>query len=178
MPGPRVEPPFYDAPIAEYPSGQRHSQAWTEYHQSVADKLQSMHDGVVDGGDAAAGDVGEYLTASGSVTCTSNVAIDIASLPLTPGDWDVRGYVGFGTSLGMLEVRAWLSVAAASPATAWGSRISLGGGTTLLASGTQCVAGPWRLSLSTPVTVYLGALARFSTGTVTAGGEIGARRAR
>ena len=37
-----VDPPFYDQPIVDAASGQQHSQAWTEYHQSVADQVNGM----------------------------------------------------------------------------------------------------------------------------------------
>ena len=61
-----VQPPFYDPPIVDYATGQQHSQAWTEYHQSVADQLASLaatmraNQGVTDGSDAAAGQIDEY----------------------------------------------------------------------------------------------------------------------
>ena len=36
-----LQPPFYDPPTVDYPTGQQHSQAWTEYHQSVADWISA-----------------------------------------------------------------------------------------------------------------------------------------
>jgi len=97
-----VEPPFYDSPLVKAPSGgQQYSQAWTEYHQTVADKLTELHAGVIDGSDAAAGDVGEYLTATASgVGLANNVAATVVSLSLTAGDWDVSGAVVFNAGAG------------------------------------------------------------------------------
>jgi hypothetical protein len=50
--------------------------------------------GVTDGSNAAAGQVGEFLsnTASG-VPLTSSAALTVVSLTLSPGDWDVWGLV-------------------------------------------------------------------------------------
>lgn len=112
-----VDPPVFDPPIAA--SGQQHSQAWTEYHQQVADQLQNqltqinaltsqlstltgtMGQGVTDGSDAAAGDIGEYLTAtSGTVSLANAVLTNIVSIDLTAGDWDVSGTVGFSAGSG------------------------------------------------------------------------------
>lgn len=42
-----VDPPFYDAPIVDDASGQQHSQAWTEFFQALADRLNAMTSGGV-----------------------------------------------------------------------------------------------------------------------------------
>lgn len=164
-----VEPPFYDPPIADYASGQQHSQAWTEYHQSVADRLGTIQAGVTDGSDAAAGDIGEYMTAvSGAVGLASGVVTNLAAVNLTPGDWDVSGYVlfqaGAGThtyfAAGIISVDAFLM------ANFPGGAMNQGMATTT-----------HRVNISAATTVWVVAQANF-TGTMTGTGTIRARRVR
>jgi hypothetical protein len=103
-----LQPPFYDPPIADYPSGQQHSQAWTEYHQSLADETAANTAAIIakagrtDGSDAMAGQIGEYMlgATSSAVTLTNGVVANLASITLTPGDWDVSGSVFFLTPTG------------------------------------------------------------------------------
>lgn len=165
-----IEPPFYDPPMAASPiGGQQHSQAWTEYHQSVADRLGEIAAGVTDGSDAGVGDVGEYMTAtSGAAGLTSTVVLNLAALTLTPGDWDVSGYVlftagsGTHTDFGVGIVSIDTSLTATFPSAAL---------TQLLPTTMH------RLNTSAPLTVWVVARAGF-TGTMTATGTINARRAR
>jgi hypothetical protein len=96
-----VEPPFFDPVIVADATGSQHSFAWTQYHQSVADRLATLQAGVVDGSDAVAGDIGEYMTASGSgVALATGALATIATITLTAGDWDVTGNVGFTAAAG------------------------------------------------------------------------------
>jgi len=176
---PRLQPPANDPPLQE--AGGQHSQAWSGYFQNVADELtrQAAKRGVVDGSDATAGQVGEYLTAAGgAVGLSSNVPADIVAMVLTPGDWDVSGQAQFGMSLGVLEARCWVGLTSATVHTPGASVIVLVGGTTLLATNTQLMAGPVRFSVSAATNVYLGGLARFTAGSASAGGVISARRMR
>ena len=62
-----------------------HSQAWTEYNQSLADQVNALTaaigKGVTNGSNAAAGQVGEYMTATASgVALANNVPINVVSL--------------------------------------------------------------------------------------------------
>ena len=166
-----VDPPFYDAPIVDNEAGQQHSQAWTEYHQSVADQINSLaaNTGVTDGSDAAAGQIGEYLTATASVALATSMAVaNIVSINLTAGDWDVTGncvfHAGsgthsfFGCGIGGLDTYT----AATFPTTALDMGIN---------------AALTRQSVTAATTVWLVAQAGF-TGSVTAVGTIRARRVR
>jgi len=169
-PTPRlIEPPFYDPPLAPSGSGQQHSQAWTEYHQSVADRLSGLGVGVTDGSEAAAGAVGEFLTAgSGAIGLVTGATTNLASLALTPGDWDVSGFVSFtagsgthtyfGAGIGVVDT----TIMATYPGTATNQVLP----TTV-----------HRYNISAATTVWVVARADF-TGTVTASGSIRARRAR
>ena len=177
-----LQPPFYDPPITDYPSGQQHSQAWTEYHQSVSDQLAALastvqsNQGVTDGSDATAGQVGEYLTASssGAVTPGSGGINNIATLALTAGDWDVAGNVIFNPTAGV-------TYAACSVSTASGAigpiatRVPGAGSATQLRIGT---GGGLRVSVAAATTVYLTAQTAFSSGSMSVTGVIWGRRVR
>jgi hypothetical protein len=165
-----LEPPVYDPPMAE--SGQQHSQAWTEYHQSVSDQLKTLqatvNRGVTDGSDAAAGDIGEYLTASASTPVFSGANTNVVSLSLRACDWDVSGHVQFVASGGTLS--------------AFGCGV---GGIDVLINATippgstqqQLATAPRRYNVTAATTVWVVAVGFFSGG-VTASGAIRARRMR
>jgi hypothetical protein len=100
---PRLQPPANDPPVTA--DGQQHSDAWAGFHQNVADQLARLQaqigKGVTDGSEAAAGMVGEYLTAtSGSVGLTNATVTNVVSVALTAGDWDVQGNVTFAAGAG------------------------------------------------------------------------------
>ena len=160
-----VEPPVYDPVL----SGDQHSQAWTEYNQAVSDALGQIPVGVSDGSDAAAGNVGEYMTStSGAATLASNTLTNLSAINLTPGDWDVSGYVlfqaGAGThtffAVGIIGLDA--RIYATFPTTAIDQLMP---------------TINHRVSTSTATTVWVVAEAGFS-GPMTATGTIQARRAR
>jgi hypothetical protein len=168
-----VEPPFYDPPLVDNPSGQQHSQAWTEYHQSVSDLLTALraNSGVTDGSDAAAGQVGEYMTASGSVPLANNTVTTVATLNLTAGDWEVSGGVTFTIS--------------GAASTHYAAGIDGTFGSEIIAT-IPTGSGTWRLSAGAPVrrnvtaatAVHLSAFAGFTSGAVSAAGTLQARRVR
>jgi hypothetical protein len=58
--------------------------------------------GTVAADDAAAGEVGEYLSSTVPLTSSISIAngpvVAVTSLSLTPGDWDVGGLVGYNTN--------------------------------------------------------------------------------
>ena len=175
---PTIQPPFYDPPIADYPSGQQHSQAWTEYHQSVADQLASLatNNGVTDGNDAAAGQVGEYVTASGSgVGLANGTPANVATLTLAAGDWDVSGNAQFVATGVLTRVTAGVSTVSGGY-NSWSTTVS---GTLGSGSSQQIgTGGAVRVSIAAPTTAYLVATATFTSGGVTANGTIWARRMR
>ena len=175
-----LEPPFLDPVMQEHSGGQQHSHAWTDYHQRVADKLQVLHAGVVDGSDAEAGDVGEYMAvASGPVALASNTPADVVTLSLTAGDWDVRGEVAFGTSFVFFEAYTWIGLASATMTSSGMSSIKLVSSGDVVGMGNSAFqAGPVRFSVSATTVVRLGAQARFTSGATNAVGVISARRMR
>src|SRR6185295_4303071 len=189
--GRRLAPPV-NAPLMS-PDREQHSQAWTEYHQDTADALARLpgqvltqaRQGVADGSDAVAGDVGEYLTASRAVGAPlalgTGTPADVVSLPLTAGDWEAWGTVGFVPAGGTVvrSVEAWVNtVAATQPADGMLQLIQFSA-TGAPAGGTQILlAPPRRISLAAAGTAHLSAIAGFTTSTLGAYGAIVARRVR
>lgn len=168
----RLQPPANDPPIAE--AGGQHSQAWADYFQVSADQLATLpakvRKGVTDGSDAAAGDIGEYLTAtSGAVALSNGVTTNVVSLSLTAGDWDVAGGMAFtagsgthnGFGAGITSIDAFTT--ATFPSVAINQ---------MMPTGTR------RVNVTTTTTVWAVGVAYFGGGAMTATGSIRARRAR
>lgn len=167
----RISPPTAE-PSAVNDDG-HHTPAWTDYHQAISDAVAAlpaqMRRGVTDGSDAAAGDVGEYLSATGgAVALTNNALANVVSLSLTAGDWDVEGNVGFNAGSGTH--------------TFFGAGI---GGLDTFSSATfpsvalfmGITTATRRYNVTATTTVWVVAEAVF-TGTMTATGSVRARRAR
>lgn len=174
---PRLQPPAAESALDD---AGMHSVAWTEHHQKVTDALATFQTraGTVAGDDAAAGDIGEYLTATASgIALTTSTMADIVTLPLTAGDWDVWGMVAFTPAPTTGPRLVFCSVGPASltsgvfstslPATfTTGQNLAIGTG------------GVERFSLAAAGNAYLVGLSTFITSTMTAGGVISARRVR
>lgn len=144
--------------------------------------------GVTDGSDAASGQVGELLR---NIITTQNavvngIAADVATLNLTPGDWDVFGnIVTSGSSTKVSDIKIWLSnqsrtlPTAADMATFAISELNFGtGGQAGVNTNTQIATGPTRVNITTPTTMYLSCSIAWSGGTVATAGGIRARRMR
>jgi hypothetical protein len=160
-------PPLNSPPVT--PSGQ-HSPAWTDFYQGVANRLAALGTGVRDGSDAAAGQVGEFMTASsGAVTLTNNSVANVVPLTLTPGDWDVSGLVSFS--------------AGAGTHTSFGTGLDTVGilyqGTYPSGAMTQGMGTPpKRYNVTANTVVNLVAIATFTSGTMSVQGVVRARRMR
>ncbi len=150
-------------------------------HVHPSDTTRATVVGVTDGSNAAAGQVGEFISsnvaAGSAVALTNGTPANVTSISLTAGDWDVWGSVCY-TAAGatMQSASASLSTASASVPSA-----PNGGGMVFMAvawsSGPTLAAGMMRVSTATPQTIYLVAYSNFSS-TNGAYGFIGARRAR
>lgn len=174
-----LSPPFQDPPLQD---NSDHSQAWAAHHQDVADRINGLPalltTGVVDGSDASAGQIGEYLAASGGpVGIGSGVASNIATLALTAGDWDVSGQIGFtpagtthplqiGASISLIPATLQLALTLISATFGTGQALSIG------------TAGNARINVAAATSVYLTAYTSFTTSTMQANGTITARRVR
>lgn len=153
--------------------------------------------GVTDGSNAAPGMVGEYIssvTNAGAVALTSISApntqgscFNITTITLTPGDWDVGGFVmingagGGGSSFTYVSGGIW-TVPTQLPTQ---GNATDGIRTNLVIPSTNVnISAPFaipvatfRMNVTVPTIMYLNAQATF-TGTATAQGRIWARRAR
>lgn len=141
--------------------------------------------GTVTNDNASAGVVGEFLSvtvAGGSaVSLASGTAKNVTSLVLTPGDWDVRGYIAFnpaGTTTQSLVLSALNTTsgvipqptpAGASETVDYPVPAGIGEGYSVPTA---------RISVATNTTVYLITNNTFSGGANAAYGYIAARRTR
>jgi len=135
---------------------------------------------------AAAGVVGEIIESTvlvgSAVSLTTGTAVDVTSVSLTAGDWDVWGNIWFNAAgtTNVTQSHAAISTTTATLPTAPGA-----GGYNLRRQAAQVPAGAYgmptgqtRLSLSATTTVYLVASSTFTVSTNAAFGYIGARRVR
>jgi hypothetical protein len=136
------------------------------------------------GDNAVAGSVGEYVSSTvgtGVSIPTSGTPINITSISLTAGDWDVVGAVTFQSSSTAVVTygRGGISTTSASLVFPYVGGYSNGSGSALIGAADLPVAVPQvRVSVSTTTTVYLCATQAFASGTTAAYGFIGARRRR
>lgn len=140
--------------------------------------------GVTDGSNATAGQIGEVISSvtSAAVSVPNAAAVNVTSIPLTAGDWDVQGEVliAIGTAAATLVAAAINSVSATIPAipTPMGaSRAQITASLTATANQSLGLA-TCRVSVAAAVTMYLIATANYASGSTTAQGKIWARRAR
>lgn len=132
--------------------------------------------------DAAAGDIGEYISSTvasaSAVALTTSTAANVTSISLTAGDWDVSTQGYYTVSVSASDIRVGISTTSAtfpSFAAGAGSQSIISGpnfSTTALGN------GPFRISLSGTTTVFMVVFATFGAGTVSAHGTIRARRVR
>ena len=136
--------------------------------------------GVVNASNAAAGQVGEWVSAQQltNVALTNATAANITSISLTAGDWDVDGIIYMLCSAAALgNVNASVSLTSATlgaPGTPARAQINI-----VVTGNSVCMpTGRLRVNVSTTTTVYLVAQASFSSGTCNGQGTIQARRMR
>ncbi|AET91091.1 putative membrane-localized protein [Burkholderia sp. YI23] len=142
--------------------------------------------GVTNGGNAAAGAIGEYKSSDvpiGSpVALTAGTAANITSVSLTAGDWLCSGTATFlqtGTT-GVTTIAAGMNTTSATmPLTEQQGYAALN---LTFATGSAyanaITVGNWRYNVTTTTTVYLVAKASFTSSTESAYGFIGCYRFR
>lgn len=159
---------------------------WIKWFQGIQQSIFNAASviGVTDGSDAPAGHVGEFISASVQapdyIAATNGVPLDITTISLTAGDWDVQGQVATESpSSGHVQhMEVWTStVSMTRPTVLVGGFHEVGGINTTGVEEIVLPTGKMRLVLTAPATVYLSTLVDFS-GTCTALGYIGARRIR
>ena len=134
--------------------------------------------GVTDGSNAAAGQIGEYM--SGSLTNTgiaNNSSVALVGMTLTPGDWDVEGNAVFSyqTGAGSTAILGISTTQTGVGALGGQARITVQNNSlnaVTLATGAQ------RFSVASNTAVYLVGNSQFTTSTCTVAAIMRARRMR
>lgn len=138
---------------------------------------------------ASAGNVGQYVSSSvlvgSAVSLTTDTPVNITSISLAAGDWDVSAYCIYigGTTTTVKYADCSISQTTAALDQTPGALGVFGqpaAGTTIFANvaPTTLPLIPWRVSLPTNTTIFLVTQMGFSTSTASAYGIIRARRAR
>lgn len=134
---------------------------------------------------AAAGSVGEYISAnvaSGSaVVLTTATTVNVTSISLTAGDWDVSGNVviaAAATTVATVCQAAISSSTGALPTLPGAGAFNIWQGSFTGAANLALPTGMTRISLAVTTIIFLVAQATFTTSTAGAYGFIGARRVR
>jgi hypothetical protein len=132
--------------------------------------------GVIDGSNAAAGNVGEYLTATGgTVSGSSGVTIDLITLALTAGDWDVWGSMIAAGSGSSTFAQVTLSTVA-NTAGSFGTQFGITGGGGISNGNSIFNTGVGRFNFSSTTTVRV--VGQLITASPSMIGAIFARRRR
>lgn len=143
---------------------------------------QPITSGVSDGSSAPAGSVGEIVTATVSsgaaVSLSNNTPGNVASIVLSAGDWDCSGVVDYALTTATVSLmQSGISNTSATFA-AQDTYMALPVALTLVSPIIQHLPPNVRMSISSPVTLYLVGQMAFSVGSIKAYGTIRCRRAR
>lgn len=135
--------------------------------------------GTVLADNAAAGSVGEVITATASsVASPTGTIINITSISLTPGDWDVIGYLGStagGATMTSLVGGGISTTSATLPTYPGYTQINA---VATVGSITSVACPSSRINISTTTTVFLVGFVVYTLSTCTLNGTIRARRMR
>lgn len=142
--------------------------------------------GVADASSAAAGYIGEYISATvatSTVSLSTGVASNVGSISLTAGDWDVSANVvlTLGTTTAVTQQAAWISSTSATlPSLPNSSFVETNASITAPGIGINesMTTGTIRISLASTTTIYFSCQGAFTVSTLAAGGIIRARRMR
>jgi hypothetical protein len=174
-------------------SGSLSNEALTVYLSQVPLTGVPVPSGAISGtktnDSAAAGTVGEFLTSSvaqgSAFSLTTGTATNIASVDITPGDWDVWGNILItkDATTTITDFRGWIhTVSGTQPTLPNGGAffVDRNGAGGNLSSGDimGSSVGTIRMSVSATTTIYLTTTLVFGTSTAAAYGVICARRRR
>jgi hypothetical protein len=131
---------------------------------------------------ASSGNIGEYIQISRSqgtaFALTSSTVIDIASMPLTAGDWDCSGTLSITGTGTINSLTTYINTTVATVPLPGAGNVSVLQGMSV-ATATTLPVGPTRVSVSSTTTIHLLGLATYSAGGPASGyGFLGCRRAR
>ncbi len=141
--------------------------------------------GSVTNDSAPAGYIGEYISSdlplASAASCTNGVAANVTSITLSAGDWDVSGNVTFtpAATTNQTVTQCSLSSVSATSDTTLGRQAKIATQGDVTGGQTTSVnVGRVRFSLATSTTIYLVRNQAFTVSTMTAYGNISARRVR
>lgn len=149
--------------------------------------------GTTTNNNATLGSIGEVISASvvksAAIALTTTVPATIATMTLTAGDWDVRGFGGFlsGSGTTATDIRLAVSLTPNVMPAADTAAVPTANEVTIIESGASLVGtgnvytvqlSPIRVSLAASTTIYLATVATFSVSTLAKFGSIEARRMR
>lgn len=137
--------------------------------------------GTTAGGNAAAGQVGEFMTSyianASGVSISSSTPTNMTSLSLTAGDWDVWGNIAFTNGTTATNLFAWISTTSATiPESSLRGGINEASGT--IQPDTNINAPTVRISISSTTTVYISGYCQIVSGSWAMAGTLSARRVR
>jgi len=173
---PRLLPPR-DLPAIDPKTG-LFTEVWYDYFQSGVSSSRIF--GTTTNDSATSGYIGEVLTAGPTTQAlTTGVDVNVTSLLMTPGDWDLYAAVHFGGNVATTtsEALASMSLVSATQDDTVGQHGHWRGPAGADIHFTTYV-GPLRVSIATSTTYYLVAKAVFAVNTYSAEGVLYARRAR
>lgn len=151
--------------------------AMTVVGSNIVGQACNAVSGVTNASNAPAGAIGEVLTNSASGTSVSSATpTDIVVLTLTPGDWDVYGWIRFIPTGTITNPQAGVSTTAATLPTPPDPSYFNSAGASNPARGQSLGAKRVNISVTTNVSVV--GQATIGSGTLTADGYIWGRRAR
>jgi len=142
--------------------------------------------GVTNGTAGTQGFIGEAVNANvvlgSAVALTTATNANVASITLTPGDWDVDGNINFTATNATVAAGAVVvgsvSTGSLTLSTDGTESYDLPGALTTTSFKLSVTIPRKRLSITTTTVVYLVAQATFTAGTMGAYGALNARRAR
>jgi hypothetical protein len=145
-----------------------------------AARTNGHQNGTATNDNAAAGEVGEFLShTAGVLSLTTNVPQNGATLPITAGDWDVScGYTASGSSTPVVsDVWVSMNTTSTTPVNTAGQSFRMRGWnmTDPVLAG---AVGPLRVSVAGTTTYYCVVQATFSPGAFTPSALMTARRRR
>ena len=130
---------------------------------------------------AAAGSVGEVITATATQALSSGSVVNVTSITLTAGDWDLSGMLRYSTAGATTTTDVTSAIATANNVVSGGSLVDFFAQTRVTSTtdfATTHTFAPTRISISGNTTYYLNCQGTFATSTASAIGRIRARRMR
>lgn len=119
-----------------------------------------------------------YIAVGSAITLTTGVAVNITTISLTAGDWDVEGNINFNESSATMQARSGGITSTSATIPTDGKQCYDGANSTLLSELNTITVPRRRFSLSATTTIYLVTNVTFVAGSATAFGGLNARRIR